>query len=198
MFCFLVFSAGTSRGASAHTLDLSMPGDDSSIEPLLTPRTRRTKMADMTKEEMKAHLLAESRKRVLAGISRRKSLGDEMPAPRPPSPEPRTPNRKSVEGQIERAMKRRASRSDLSSISPTGTAAEPTENSVSPPPQVPTKELLGAFERLDVHQVDSVPRKHLADALEKITGARTVVSELEALQVTDFDPTLRKLCVHTS
>ena len=180
---------------------------------------RRDALANMTKEEVlccdcmhsvmklacasracgvlwqvKAHLLAESRKRVLAGMeSRRKSLGDieevEQPA-RPGSPEePMTPNRKSVEGQIERAMKRKKQRAAQSPSPPPtsaiGDSGVPCTTTAveAPGPTGDPRELVGAFDQLDLHQVDSVPRKHLANALETLTGARSMVAELEALQV---------------
>jgi len=51
---------------------------DGEVEPTLTPRSRSAELNNMSKDEIKAHLLSESRKRVLAGISagRRRSIND--------------------------------------------------------------------------------------------------------------------------
>ena len=121
-----------------------MPAQEDS--DALTPRTRNEKLTSMSKEEIKATLLAESRKRVLAGIARRKSVdfvSATAQSPRQGSPskevgdeisEPGSPSRVSVEGQIERALKRKKDRA----TSGEGGAA-----------------CMAVFDRLDIHKVSN-------------------------------------------
>lgn len=85
----------------------------------------------MSKEEVKAKLLAESRERVLANIARRKSLGDVpdgLEAAVTQVASPMSPSRKSVGGQIERAMARREQKAREGAITAStgGTPEVPT------------------------------------------------------------------------